>query len=75
LDPELNFSLNLISLELFCNNILNKMTEPPIKKQKRKDYRNSLDEYNDADNEAKLPKKKFYRQRAHANPFADHDLT
>jgi hypothetical protein len=23
---------------------------------------------------AALPKKKFYRQRAHANPFSDHNL-
>lgn len=22
-----------------------------------------------------LPQKKFYRQRAHANPFSDHNLT
>lgn len=25
--------------------------------------------------EGQLPQKKFYRQRAHANPFSDHDLT
>jgi tRNA (guanine-N7-)-methyltransferase len=25
--------------------------------------------------ELALPKKKFYRQRAHANPFSDHALT
>lgn len=25
--------------------------------------------------QAQLPKKKFYRQRAHANPFSDHALT
>lgn len=24
--------------------------------------------------EIKMPKKKFYRQRAHANPFSDHQL-
>ena len=24
--------------------------------------------------EVKLPKKKYYRQRAHANPFSDHNL-
>jgi len=23
---------------------------------------------------AKLPQKRFFRQRAHANPFSDHDL-
>jgi len=24
--------------------------------------------------EAKLPQKRYYRQRAHANPMSDHDL-
>ena len=28
-----------------------------------------------ANGEAQLPKKKLYRQRAHANPFSDHALT
>jgi tRNA (guanine-N7-)-methyltransferase len=51
--------------------------ERPSKKQKREDYRSTISEYND---EAKnggapvLPQKKFYRQRAHANPFSDHAL-
>lgn len=40
------------------------------KKQKREEYRNAAKE-RDA---AELPKKKFYRQRAHANPFSDHNL-
>ena len=26
----------------------------------------------DTESEAKLPQKKFYRQRAHSNPIADH---
>ena len=26
------------------------------------------------EDEVQLPKKRFYRQRAHANPFSDHDL-
>ena len=42
--------------------------EPP-KRQKREEYEKSL-----LADEAALPKKKFYRQRAHANPFSDHDL-
>jgi len=50
------------------------MAAPPSKKQKRKDYRTSLDEQNEGENEVALPKKRFYRQRAHANPFSDHDL-
>lgn len=40
------------------------------KKQKRDNYRASFQ-----DSAGELPKKKFYRQRAHANPFSDHDLT
>jgi len=43
---------------------------PPMKRQKREAYRNSLQV-----DSAELPKKKFYRQRAHANPFSDHSLT
>lgn len=41
------------------------MAGPPNKRQKRE----QLAERGD------LPKKKFYRQRAHANPFSDHQLT
>ncbi|KAL8753629.1 MAG: hypothetical protein Q9184_005359 [Pyrenodesmia sp. 2 TL-2023] len=43
---------------------------PPTKRQKREDYRKAHKE----DELAELPKKKFYRQRAHANPFSDHQL-
>ncbi|CAD6566195.1 MAG: tRNA (guanine-N(7)-)-methyltransferase (tRNA(m7G46)-methyltransferase) [Alectoria sarmentosa] len=41
------------------------------KRQKREDYRKIHKE----EGNAELPKKKFYRQRAHANPFSDHQLT
>lgn len=44
---------------------------PPTKRQKRQDYLAAAK----AKPTAELPKKKFYRQRAHANPFSDHDLT
>ena len=43
-------------------------SSPPLqdkKKQKRQEDRDEGD----------LPRKKFYRQRAHANPFSDHALT
>jgi hypothetical protein len=40
------------------------------KKQKREDYRAAQRQ----DGVTELPKKKFYRQRAHANPFSDHQL-
>lgn len=41
------------------------------KKQKREDYKKSQNERPSTE----APKKKFYRQRAHANPFSDHQLT
>lgn len=40
------------------------------KRQKREDYRAELRE----GGVTELPRKKFYRQRAHANPFSDHSL-
>ena len=42
---------------------------PPPKRQKREDYRKTPGEA-----PTELPKKRFYRQRAHANPFSDHNL-
>jgi tRNA (guanine-N7-)-methyltransferase len=42
------------------------------KKKKREEYRKSLSK---EQQKLALPKKKFYRQRAHANPFSDHSLT
>ncbi|KAI1327384.1 putative methyltransferase [Xylariaceae sp. FL0255] len=46
------------------------MEEPVNKRQKRALYRQALRE----DEPLGLPKKKFYRQRAHANVFSDHRL-
>ena len=43
------------------------------RKQKREEYRANLDQAAE-DGQAELPRKKFYRQRAHANPFSDHSL-
>jgi tRNA (guanine-N7-)-methyltransferase len=40
------------------------------KRQKREDYRAA----HRSEGLAELPKKRFYRQRAHANPFSDHQL-
>ncbi|KAK0628976.1 hypothetical protein B0T17DRAFT_505581 [Bombardia bombarda] len=40
------------------------------KRQKREEYRAALHQ----DDTTELPRKKFYRQRAHANPFSDHQL-
>ncbi|KAL8970890.1 MAG: hypothetical protein Q9197_003567 [Variospora fuerteventurae] len=40
------------------------------KRQKRDEYRKAHKE----DGLTELPKKRFYRQRAHANPFSDHQL-
>ncbi|KAF2804828.1 uncharacterized protein BDZ99DRAFT_467081 [Mytilinidion resinicola] len=48
------------------------MPGAPKKRQKREEYKESLSK---DDQNGALPKKKFYRQRAHANPFSDHSLT
>ena len=40
------------------------MAGPPKKRQRREDIQ-----------DGEMPQKKYYRQRAHANPFSDHDLT
>lgn len=40
------------------------------KRQKREAYRAAMR----GEGVAELPRKKFYRQRAHANPFSDHQL-
>ncbi|KAF2767969.1 putative methyltransferase [Teratosphaeria nubilosa] len=42
------------------------MAGPPKKRQRREESNKPS---------TSLPQKKFYRQRAHANPFSDHDLT
>jgi hypothetical protein len=36
--------------------------------------RQKFREHSTQDGVAKLPQKRFYRQRAHANPFSDHSL-
>jgi tRNA (guanine-N7-)-methyltransferase len=50
------------------------MTGPPNKRQKREDYQKAQQAAHHG-GQMELPKKKFYRQRAHANPFSDHNLT
>ncbi|KAF2120657.1 hypothetical protein BDV96DRAFT_485379 [Lophiotrema nucula] len=47
------------------------MPGKPAKKQKRQQFKKDV-EGEEAD--GRLPQKKFYRQRAHANPFSDHSL-
>ncbi|KAL8305737.1 hypothetical protein RB600_008563 [Gaeumannomyces tritici] len=43
------------------------------KTNQRKGYREA--QKNNSDGVVALPRKRFYRQRAHANPFSDHNLT
>ncbi|KAJ9266250.1 hypothetical protein DTO021C3_6998 [Paecilomyces variotii] len=51
------------------------MTFPPHKRQKREEYRQAQTQAAQKEStEIKMPKKRFYRQRAHANPFSDHML-
>ena len=55
------------------------MTGPPNKRQRREEYKNAQVGFKagatgPSGGKIELPKKKFYRQRAHANPFSDHAL-
>jgi len=49
---------------------ISEMSTPSGKRQRREDYLAQQRE----DGGAEMPKKRFYRQRAHANPFSDHNL-
>lgn len=42
--------------------------------EKRKVLKTARFEETEKDETVKLPKKKYYRQRAHSNPFSDHQL-
>ncbi|KKA27457.1 hypothetical protein TD95_005000 [Thielaviopsis punctulata] len=42
---------------------------------KKQSKRQAYEEAREGEGAAELPRKRFYRQRAHANPFSDHDLT
>lgn len=44
-----------------------------VKRQRREEYRASMQQGGE-NGMVELPKKRFYRQRAHANPFSDHSL-
>ncbi|CCE72729.1 Piso0_000323 [Millerozyma farinosa CBS 7064] len=43
-------------------------------REKRKDFRDGQKNVSFEENAIELPRKRFYRQRAHSNPFSDHDL-
>ncbi|EEP80965.1 hypothetical protein UREG_05807 [Uncinocarpus reesii 1704] len=49
------------------------MTTPPPKRQKRNEYRNERNAQETGP--IQMPKKRLFRQRAHANPFSDHQLS
>lgn len=48
-----------------------KMADVPARRLKREQYRTA---HRADEASTELPRKKFYRQRAHANPFSDHNL-
>jgi hypothetical protein len=50
------------------------MPNPPLKRLKRDEYRAAKAKDKEEGLAADLPRKKYYRQRAHANPFSDHQL-
>jgi len=43
------------------------MAEPPRRKKQKRSH-------GEKDNGHAMPQKRFFRQRAHANPFSDHML-
>lgn len=49
---------------------------PPAKRVKREEYRRKVQAQQESTDGSviKMPQKKFFRQRAHANPFSDHRL-
>ncbi|PGH12083.1 tRNA (guanine-N(7)-)-methyltransferase [Helicocarpus griseus UAMH5409] len=47
---------------------------PPRKRQRRSEYRKAQEQKIQS-GEIRLPQKRLYRQRAHANPFSDHLLS
>ncbi|KAI2014512.1 tRNA (guanine-N(7)-)-methyltransferase (tRNA(m7G46)-methyltransferase) [Ophidiomyces ophidiicola] len=49
------------------------MSDPPPKRQKRNDFRKKMEAQHGGP--VQMPKKRLYRQRAHANPFSDHQLS
>ncbi|KAK2879383.1 tRNA (guanine-N(7)-)-methyltransferase (tRNA(m7G46)-methyltransferase) [Arthroderma sp. PD_2] len=51
------------------------MSAPEQKRQRRSGPQKVPKETADENGQIKLPSKKLYRQRAHANPFSDHQLT
>jgi hypothetical protein len=59
-----HLSIALTESKIRLSTQLAAMVGPPTKRQKRSEVP-----------EGQLPQKKFFRQRAHANPFSDHNLT
>ena len=72
--PLISISINKLSVHQRNpkNPLTMHPTNHPAKRQKREDYRKAQHAESST---AELPQKKFYRQRAHANPFSDHALT
>ena len=71
--PSTNFSLSTPKSHTDKFGTSGKMGGDKIRKdkrQKREEYRASMRR----EDISELPRKKFYRQRAHANPFSDHQL-
>jgi hypothetical protein len=70
-----NFNYSSIG-EIRQHNTTNKPTMGKNKKikQSKAEYKAELAELNKNGGNSALPKKAFFRQRAHANPFSDHAL-
>jgi hypothetical protein len=76
----LESSLFLPATQFSIPAVIYNMTTPvPAKRQQREEYRRKIQEQaergGDGDlSSVKMPQKRFFRQRAHANPFSDHNL-
>jgi len=67
-NPRFNFGLDISGRLGSHEN--SKMAPSKNRREKREAYRAALQK----EKVVELPRKKFYRQRAHANPFSDHSL-
>lgn len=72
-----SFSISRLSLLPPGCQIFTMATQnPPAKRVKREEYRRKVQAQQESTDGSviKMPQKKFFRQRAHANPFSDHRL-
>ena len=73
----LNFDFGLFDFSRLSPLLFTMVTQnPPAKRTKREEYRRNVQAQQESTDGSviMMPQKKFFRQRAHANPFSDHRL-